>query len=196
MPKRVDTEERRAALVAAVLSEVEERGIDALTVRSVAARAGVTAGLVHHYFPGGKQELLHASVSSAVRRGEQRMLGVLDEQVGLAAVRAVAIELLPLTAQRRAEWAVWATMWSQLLVSPDLLAEQRDRLQAWRALLGTLLGQAVRHGELPPGLDPVRTALQLAAFLDGLGLHALADPDLLSPDVLVVELDAHLGALA
>lgn len=184
MPKIVNVEERRGELAAAVLALVSEKGVDGLTVRSVAERAGMSAGLVHHYFPAGKSALLHAAVSMAVARGVERMLGVMSDRRGIDAVNAAALELLPVTPQRRAEWMAWASLWSEILSVDDLLHEQRDRLVAWRAALEILLTQAVGDGELDADVETRVVALQLAAFLDGLGLHALVDPALLPPDVM------------
>lgn len=195
MPKVVDVQERREALVAAVLAEVEQHGVEGLTVRGVAARAGMATGLVHHYFPGGKTELLHAAVVAAVDHGVRRMLAALDGTHGLAAVRAVSAELLPITIERRSEWRAWTGLWSQVLTSGPLLREQRERLTAWRALLQTLLDQAVTDGDLPPGLDTASAALRLAALLDGLGLHALVEPELLPPARLLAEVDRFLDEL-
>jgi AcrR family transcriptional regulator len=195
MPKLVDVTERRDVLVTAVLAEVGERGIEGLTVRRVAARAGMGAGLVHHYFPGGKTELLHCAVTAAVERGVQRMLAVLDRARGTAAIRAVAAELLPVTPERRLEWKAWTALWSQVFTTEQLLREQRERLEAWRALLQTLLDQAVSDAELPEQLDTALEALRLAALLDGLGLHSLIDADLLPAGRMLNEVDHFLDAL-
>lgn len=196
MPKVVDVTERRAVLVDAVLRVVQERGVGAVTVRAIADAAGVSAGLLHHYFPGGKSELLHAAVSAAVDRGQHRMLRVLDEHTGLAAVRAVAWELLPVVPERRAEWSAWVALWGQVLSDASLRQEQRERLDSWRALLATLLDQAVQAGELPTTVDTTGTAMRLAGMLDGLGLHALVQPDQLSPQELVAQVDAFIASVA
>lgn len=194
MPKIVDLAERRSTIVEAVLHVLGERGADGVTVRAVAQQAGLSAGLLHHYFPAGKAELLHAAVTAAVDRGTQRMLAVLDNRRGLDAVRAVAEELLPVVPQRRAEWSAWIALWGHVLTDPDLRREQAERLDAWRALLATLLDQAVEDGELPARVDTTASALRLAGALDGLGLHALVQPDLLTPDRLRAEVDALLTA--
>ena len=196
MPKIVDLAERRSTIIDAVLHVLGERGADGVTVRAVAQQAGLSAGLLHHYFPAGKAELLHAAVTAAVGRGTERMLAVLDDARGLAAVRAVAWELLPVVPQRRAEWSAWIALWGHLLTDADLRREQAERLDAWRALLASLLDQAVDDGELPPDLDTAAGALRLAAALDGLGLHALVQPDLLAPQRLQAEVDALLAAVA
>ncbi len=196
MPKIVDASERRAVLVDAVLRVLQQGGVEGVTIRAVADAAGVSSGLLHHYFPGGKSELLHAAVTAAVDRGQHRMLRVLDDRTGLAAVRAVAWELLPVVPERRAEWSAWVALWGHVLTNQALGQEQRERLDSWRALLATLLDQAVQAGEFPPTVDVAGTATRLAGMLDGLGLHSLIQPDDLTPKELVAQVDAFLASVA
>jgi hypothetical protein len=79
-----------------------------------------------------------------------------------------------------------------MLTTEHLLREQQERLRAWRSLLQTLLNQAVAGGELPAGLDTGAAALRLAALLDGLGLHGLIEPELVTADRMLVEVDRFL----
>ncbi len=53
--------EGRAALLAAVVRIVAERGLRNLTYRAVAKEAGVTHGLVTHHF-GTRDALIHAAL--------------------------------------------------------------------------------------------------------------------------------------
>ena len=68
-PYRRESEERRRDdLIAAALDLVSEGGPQAATVRAIAQRAGVTAGLIRHYF-STKEDLTRA----AYRRLMDRM---------------------------------------------------------------------------------------------------------------------------
>ncbi|MFE7558890.1 TetR/AcrR family transcriptional regulator [Kitasatospora sp. NPDC057500] len=51
MPKLVDHEERRARLVEAVWALAARSGLEGVTLRKVAAEAGVSMGQVQHYYP-------------------------------------------------------------------------------------------------------------------------------------------------
>jgi AcrR family transcriptional regulator len=53
---RGDAEQTKAQIVAAARTLFAERGIAAVTVRDIAKAAGVTHGLVHHYF-GSKERM-------------------------------------------------------------------------------------------------------------------------------------------
>jgi len=57
---------RRDALVKATIAEVGRKGSLDVTVSRIAARAGVSSGLAHHYF-GGKQDLLFEAMRHIMR---------------------------------------------------------------------------------------------------------------------------------
>ena len=58
--RRESEESRREALILAALDLVAEGGPQAATVRAIADRAGVTPGLIRHYF-SGKEDLTRAA---------------------------------------------------------------------------------------------------------------------------------------
>ena len=62
---RTDPDVRKRQLVEAALPAFAERGYDAVELKEVASDVGVTPNLIHHYFPGGKQELYLEAVRLA-----------------------------------------------------------------------------------------------------------------------------------
>lgn len=58
-------DDARGRIVAAARQEFAESGFDAVTVRAIAARAGVNAAMINHYF-GGKAGLFREVVSLPV----------------------------------------------------------------------------------------------------------------------------------
>ena len=58
--QRAGEAERRKDLIAATLDSVSEHGLEGATVRAISARAGVTGGLIRHYF-SGKDEMVQAA---------------------------------------------------------------------------------------------------------------------------------------
>lgn len=71
---RVDAEERLINSAAELLGELGPR---AVSVRTIAERAGVNHGLVHHYF-GGKAGLLRAAMTKLVKEHESYALAQSD----------------------------------------------------------------------------------------------------------------------
>ena len=50
MPKKVDPEERRRLIADALMRVAAEQGLESVSLRHVATQAGVSAGMVQHYF--------------------------------------------------------------------------------------------------------------------------------------------------
>ncbi len=77
-PYRRESEERRRDdLISAALQLVSEGGPQAATVRAIAQRAGVTSGLIRHYF-SSKEELTRAAYQSLMDRMIASSASVLD----------------------------------------------------------------------------------------------------------------------
>ena len=61
MPRRVDVEERRNAVLAAVWRVVERDGLPGATMRAIAQEAGASTAVITHYF-NNKDEVLRAAL--------------------------------------------------------------------------------------------------------------------------------------
>ena len=170
MPKVVDHEERRAELAAAVWRLASRDGIEAVTMRRVAAEAGWSTGALNHYF-ADKEELLLLAFHDGGRPLERATRPAAD----CAPLEAVAA-LLPLDAERRAEVRVWFALLGLALTRPALARAQRDAYRDCRAFMAEALREAQERGELAPGLDPDCEAIELVAFADGISVQASFDP--------------------
>ena len=78
--RREGEERRRQDLIEATLDCVAEKGLKGATVRAIALRAGVTAGLIRHYFPG-KEDLLQAAYSTLMGRMTEQAKAALDKYI-------------------------------------------------------------------------------------------------------------------
>ncbi|MEV4195749.1 TetR family transcriptional regulator, partial [Streptomyces toxytricini] len=100
MPKTVDRPEQRRQIGAALLALAAERGLDQISVRTVAAASGRSAGAVQKYFRS-KEEMLVFAAELAGERIEERMSRV-DAGLPLReALRALVRTVLPLDEERR-----------------------------------------------------------------------------------------------
>ncbi|MDI1463117.1 TetR/AcrR family transcriptional regulator [Catellatospora sp. KI3] len=104
MPKIVDHEARRALVAETAVRIIGTRGIEAASVRVVAAEAGVSAGAVQRCF-ATRQELLRFVLHHLNARFTARVLARMartpdpaDQAVGL---RMIIDEMLPLDDERR-----------------------------------------------------------------------------------------------
>jgi len=196
LPKIVDHDARRQQVTAAAAAVIARDGLDGATMRAVATEAGCTTGLVTHYF-AGRSELLIAVL--------QQVQGAAGDRIGAHlrgvarpgdALTAVVMEALPLDQARRDEWAVWIAFWGAAVGSPDLRDEHRRRYHDWRGLVRRLVVDAAAHGTVRPGLDLRSEADRLVALIDGLGLQAMLEPEVVGPRRMRALARAHLASLA
>ena len=180
--------------MAATWAVVAAEGIEAATVRRIAEEAGCTTGRITHYF-ADKEEVLVAALRQVHRAAGKRMLAAIGARSGLAALRAVLAEALPLDQERVLEWRVWLAFWGSAATSASLQAEQHQRYREWRALLKRVLAGAQHDGQLPAGIDLDRLVDQIVALVDGFGLQGVLDPRHPRPEQLASRLNGAIDAL-
>ena len=180
MPKVVDHAERREELAAALWRLVMREGIEAASLRRVAAEAGWSSGSLRHYFDT-QSDLLAFAMELVVERVRERV-APLDDPAELLH------QVLPLDAERRAEMQVWLAFTMRALVDPRLRA-LRDEAHA------ALRGLCLRVVHALGARDAEREAERLHALVDGLALHAVLAPDVTTPERQVELLDVALREL-
>lgn len=193
MPKVVDHEERRRELAGAAWRVILRDGVEGVSIRSVAAEAGWSAGALRHYF-ATKEELLAA----AARLVKERVVGRLEGGVVRGAppreaVRAVLCEVLPLDEERREEGKVWLTFAAHSLVDPRVAEEHEIVFDGVRELCRLLVRRLSEDGLLLSGLGEEEEAARLHALVDGLALHGLLGR--LGEEEMLAVLDAHLAGI-
>jgi AcrR family transcriptional regulator len=90
---RLPVAERREQLIEAALAVASREGIEAATVRAVAAEAGVSLGVVHYCFQD-KDELLRAMAHAITTANLERSLGELPSGAEIDQVIEGAIDAL------------------------------------------------------------------------------------------------------
>jgi len=187
VPKVVDHEERRRELAAAVWRISADRGLEAASLREVAAEAGWSLGALRHYFPS-RDELVLFAFELVAQRGGARIERAVAEGGGERAVlRRMLLETLPLDEERRVECRVWFAFTVQ--------AEASQALRAVRAeVYEEIITALSRHldGFTRRGLTAGRAAVLLWAAADGIALQGLAVPGTLTPARQRAALEAQL----
>jgi TetR/AcrR family transcriptional regulator, transcriptional repressor of bet genes len=172
MPKVGMEPIRRRQLIDATIVSIGRYGLADTTVRRISREAGVSSGIIHHYF-GGKNELLEATM--------RRLLALLREDVVVQLGKARTLEerIIAIVASnfavsqfQRGVITAWLAFWAQAPHVPAL-----DRLQRINAkrLRSNLLYSLRR---LLPRAQAEQTARGLAALIDGLWLRAALDGSL------------------
>ncbi|MBB6506128.1 AcrR family transcriptional regulator [Sphingomonas endophytica] len=178
MSKRASPDDRRRDLIAATVRVLAERGAAGASVRTIAAAAGVSPGLVTHHF-GGVDRLVAASYDHVAAQ----VAAALETAVAAAGpaprARLGAYVAANFTAPIAdpALLATWLALWSLARGDAAMLARHEQHYAAFRARLEDLLGAC--------GVAAERlrlTAIGVTALVDGLWLELCLSPDSFSAD--------------
>ncbi|WP_169945999.1 TetR/AcrR family transcriptional regulator [Microbispora sp. H11081] len=175
MPKIVNHEERRGEVVAAARRIILREGIEAATTRAIAREAGYSNGVLTHYF-ADKDEILLSALEASHRRIADRLREKLSGRTGLAALRELLLDNVPLDDERAGETGLEVGFWGRSLTSPALLEVQRREAAELRYLVTSLLRSAAEAGEIRVDEDLEDVAERLLALVDGLSVHRLLYP--------------------
>ena len=175
-PYRREAEgKRREALIDATLALVAEGGAANATVRSIAQRAGVTAGLIRHYFQS-KDQLLTAAYRELMDRMTADSAAVLkaaphDPRARLAAFVAASLKPPVVDPDRL---ILWATFLQETQRDPAMRDTHSQTYLGFRDMLQGLIGDL-------PGTRDARELRQLAitcnAVIDGLWMEGCTLPE-------------------
>ncbi|MEV0354146.1 TetR family transcriptional regulator C-terminal domain-containing protein [Nonomuraea sp. NPDC050680] len=193
MPRhKGDHDARRRDVSAAVWHVLATYGFGGLTLRAVAAEMGATTGLLTHYFPSKKDLVAHALTLLDEHRAARPRRTAPE---GLAALRAVLMDILPLTRQTAADNRIWVGSWDAAMADPDLAAGHAARYARSRERIRHHVEAAQRLGELPKS-DPADLAVAIQSFALGLIVQALLDAEEFPPQQQIRLLDGYLATLA
>lgn len=201
MPLRLDRDERRAQLSAAVWRIVVREGVRGASVRGVAREAGLSVGSVRHFF-STQDELLLFAVREVVDQARRRIeadAGARGSQVQhgrpIAAAVALLEQVLPLDEERLTEARVWAAFTAPPVTDPGMAAIRREVDDAVRRLCHDCLAGLAELGRLHPSRDMEDETERLSALLDGLTMHLLLAPASTPAERVRSVLSTHLGDL-
>jgi TetR/AcrR family transcriptional regulator, transcriptional repressor of bet genes len=189
--KRESSDKRREQLIRATIRSVAQRGLAGTTIERITSAAGVSRGLVHHYYPD-KNALLSAAYESLGRR-------MLDAFKGGAALSDDPLERLmgavrasfepPLF--RQTEVAAWHGFQQGARSNSHLRALNNSFYQEYRSTMGQLVEEATaQRGQHLPTLMIAET---LTLLLDGLWLNAFTDPSAITRDKAVTLCSEYLA---
>lgn len=162
MPKVGMEPIRRRQLTDATLTAIHEDGIADATIAGISRRAGLSAGIVHHYFTC-KEDMLFATLRKLLS-DIRRSVGVRLARADSPQARLDAIIDGNFASEQFMPRAVsaWLAFWAQVPHAPNL--ERLQRINSRRSLSNIRF--ALR--QLLEGEDVDTTAMALSALIDGL----------------------------
>ncbi|MBO8192989.1 TetR family transcriptional regulator C-terminal domain-containing protein [Streptomyces oryzae] len=177
MPRQVDHEERRRRIAEAVCTLIARSGMEAVSLRDVAAQAEVSMGAVQRSFRTKEDMLLFALehlTQYVSERAEQRIAATSTPQAAATLLSHTLAELALLEEESRRQAHVWLAFVAHAPASERLAAVLKDTYAKLHDLLVRLLRYGQDTGEVAADLDAAREAHALLALADGLTAHVVA----------------------
>lgn len=170
MSRSVDAAQRRLNIIYAVWYQIAHHGLETVTVRQVAAQAGVSVGQVQHYFPT-KDGLISGACQAMVQMAEAQYRQDAEPEPRAAALRLLT-QGLPHSESSRVAFAVWHSFAARSFADAAIAALIRETKAGFRRELAALLLEARPELGADAATDGART---LQALADGLGLAVFAE---------------------
>lgn len=170
MPRMKVRDFRRKELIDAAIASIANHGLPDTTLATIAEEAGVSPGLVSHYFEG-KEELLAATLLRLVKdlaieikrrtpasaTGRERLCAIIDGCLENEQLRPGSM-------------LAWQAFWAQIPYDPYLASLQRMVNRRFRSNIRLALR------ELLPKDRVEETYLGLYAMIDGFWIRQFVDP--------------------
>lgn len=194
-PYRRESEEtRREALIAAALELVAEGGARAATVRAIAHRAGVTPGLIRHYF-STKEDLTRAAYRRLMERMTQDSANGMPQTINLAPemrlAAFVSASLRPPVVDSL-RLGLWAGFIHGVRNDAEMRRVHEQNYTAYRDLLQAMISNLPRNASIA---QCRADAIACNAVIDGLWLEGSALPEAFAPGELETIGLAAVGAI-
>jgi TetR/AcrR family transcriptional regulator, transcriptional repressor of bet genes len=160
-------EVRQQQLIDATLMSVERHGLQHTTINTISALAGMSSGIISHYF-GGKQGLIEAALQYLLDQLKQALLSRISGKNLSPIDRLSMIVEANFTELQRSSAATktWLSFWSQAMHEPGLARLQNINS---KRLYSNLL---FCFKQLLPNDLAINVAKQTAAVIDGFWLRS------------------------
>jgi TetR/AcrR family transcriptional regulator, transcriptional repressor of bet genes len=169
MPKLGMGPIRREQICRAAAAVISDRGFDGTTMRMVAEEAGVSTGMLNHYF-ANRMEMLEETLLFVSTRQQERETAAIDGlEPGVERLRALVHSVLPTDQDSTEAWRVWIAAHGASVPLPHLRGVMTARNDLWFEILERGL-----EGVVPPGPpESIPYSWQFDAMLQGLVILAI-----------------------
>ena len=195
MPRLADHEQRRRQIAEAVWRIASARGLEDVSLRKVAAEAGVSLRLVQYYFGTrddlllGALEILNADAGESIRAE----LGPEEDAAPREVLRAMLVGMLPVGDERRTRYLVHLAYFVRSLSDPGLASAFSGAPPELERLTADLLAWGRDRGEVAPDLELMPEAELLLSSVDGLQTSIILGQR--TPEAAIALIDHQLDRL-
>jgi TetR/AcrR family transcriptional regulator, transcriptional repressor of bet genes len=165
----VDHDERRRRIAQATVAVISQEGLEAATIRRIAAELGGPTKIITHYF-ADKQQMLVWAYRSLSEQGQQYVRELVERDptdiVGALTAMTATDE------RQKLLWRVYIAFWDRAARDPFFAELQRAEIAAALKVIADVL--RARNGDRA---DLQSISQRLNALVQGISILALADKD-------------------
>ncbi|AWL12212.1 HTH-type transcriptional regulator BetI [Saliniradius amylolyticus] len=167
MPKVGMEPVRRKQLILATLESVAEVGLQHTTINTISKKAGLSSGIISHYF-GGKKELILATVRYLLTELHNNLVKHIADEPVDAKTRLYRIVETNFASVQREDRATktWLSFWAESMHDPALHRLQRVNSKRLESNLKYAFKQMMSRD------NAQQAASTTAAIIDGFWLRA------------------------
>jgi len=178
---RFDADVRRRSLIEATARCLVRDGFEGASVRRICQEAGVSAGLLRHYFDG-KDDLVATTYDTMAADLARITHEKLTATPGPAEARLDAFFVVSFTPEFISEEALlaWVAFWRLIRTDRRFKEMHRRVYAAYRQDLADVLAEIAADRGLR--INPRLAALSLTGLIDGLWLELSLDPTAFTPE--------------
>jgi AcrR family transcriptional regulator len=169
---------RREQICRAAAAVIAREGFAGSTMRMVAEEAGVSTGMINHYFANRQDLLTQALVFVSERTQDRYRREIEDIPPGRERLVTLLDSALADDEEMRETWRVWINAYGEAVRLPELRHAIEARLRSWYELIDRALEGLVPPDE--PGAIP--WSWRFDAALNGLAIQALTSEAELDAD--------------
>jgi AcrR family transcriptional regulator len=180
MPRTPDpTNTRSNEIIGATIRCLARSGFSQLTMKRLAAEAGVSQGILHYYFKD-KRAILAAAAGHVMDDLDLRAKSEsANRRDASSRLRAMIKACLAVATADREFWTVFMALWGESLHDPALATINKAAYQRARKAIGGIIEQGVRDGDFKPA-NIVDTSAMVLALIDGMSLQLTFDKSLMT----------------
>ena len=176
MPKIVDHELQRVKFAEAAMSLIARHGLEGVTMRAVAAEAGLSYGSLFHYFDS-KDDLLKHAIRHSTSQQTKRVNEYTSRFSGLKALEHLLCDDAIVNDSSRDSWMVWMTFQYKVALQSSFAELHSELVDGWLTRITSLLEDAQQAGEIAATIDVELEAMAVWAYSAGVGQLGLLHPE-------------------
>ena len=169
MPRQVNKDQRKAAIVDATWQLIKEGGFSNVTMRHVAEETGLTNGALKPYF-SSSSDLMRAAYETAFQKTIQIQNEATAGKRGLEALQAFCEAAMPTNNQMLRICRVTTAFWEKAICESELGAIYDANMFIWDAFIKRFLSEGIDDGDIRHDIPMQPVTDQIIWFLNSVQL--------------------------